>query len=44
MSNAGSGMDTADLKALKEEEEEMRKFEEDRFVRLVSAVYTMIHL
>lgn len=33
-SSAGIGMDTADMKALKEEEEERRKYEEERFVRL----------
>jgi hypothetical protein len=34
-SSAGTGLDTADMKALKEEAEERRKFEEERFVRLV---------
>lgn len=33
-SSAGTGIDTADLRALKEEEEERRKYEEERFVRL----------
>lgn len=33
-SSAGTGVDTADLRALKMEEEERRKYEEDRFVRL----------
>jgi U3 small nucleolar RNA-associated protein 3 len=35
-SSTGVGNDSADLKALAEEAEERRKFEEDRFVRLVS--------
>ncbi len=35
-SSAGGGMDTEDMKALREEEDERRNFEEERFVRLVS--------
>lgn len=33
-SSAGTGLETADTRALKEEEEERRHFEEERFVRL----------
>jgi U3 small nucleolar RNA-associated protein 3 len=47
-SSTGVGNDSADLKALAEEAEERRKFEEDRFVRLVRSlpeiIYVCVHI